>query len=152
MPNPRSIRLGLKIKLLGRSYTAHSLDTGVPHAVVEVKDLDLFPVFEAGRALRRHPKFKPAGTNADFISISSGKIKMRTYERGVEDETLACGTGAIASALVCFILGQCSSPVTVEVRSKDKLKVSFKPEGPQSFKDVWLEGPARIVFSGELSL
>lgn len=151
MPEPRSIRLGLKVKALGKTHTVHSLNTGVPHAVVVVRDLDAFPVFETGRALRRHKAFAPAGTNADFIAWKGKTLLVRTYERGVEDETLACGTGVAASALTAYLLGKSTPPVSVKVRGGATLNVSFKPLGGVSFTEVWLEGPAQVVYTGELA-
>lgn len=151
MPEPHSIRLGLKVAAAGRTWTAHSLNTGVPHAVVEVMELADFPVFEVGRALRHHKAFAPAGTNADFIRWDGKLLHVRTYERGVEDETLACGTGVAASALAGFLLGKGRPPVRVRVRGGATLKVSFKPLGGNAFSDVWLEGPAEVVYSGEIA-
>ena len=152
MPEPHSIRMGLKLKAAGRSLVAHRLNTGVPHAVVEVEDLDSVPVFELGRALRRHEAFAPAGANADFVRYRARLLFVRTYERGVEAETLACGTGVVACALAGFLLGKVRSPARVRVRGGSTMTVSFKPAGGGSFKDVWLEGPAQLVFTGEIPL
>lgn len=148
MPEPRAIRLGLKIRVLGRSYTAHHINTGVPHAVIEVRGLENLPVKEIGRAIRRHKIFAPQGVNVDFIRIRPGALEIRTYERGVEDETLACGTGSTASALVAFLLGKRRPPVKIKVRGGDILTVNFKP----GFKDIWLEGPAQLVYTGQINL
>lgn len=151
MPRPHSLRLGLKIKALGRTLRVHAVNTGVPHAVVEVGDVDSVPVFELGRALRRHAAFAPAGANVNFIRAKGGKISLRTYERGVEDETLACGTGATASALVAAARGLARSPVRVRVRGGADLTIRFKRDGA-GYADVWLEGPAQQIFSGEIDL
>lgn len=151
MPDPKGLRLGLKLEVSGRKLSVHFVDTGVPHAVVLVDDLERFPVLEAGRALRRHPAFSPAGANADFVALADGRLSVRTYERGVEAETLACGTGAVASAVVAAALGKARSPVPVFTRSGERLEVSFK-RGPAGFAGVRLEGPARLVFQGEVSL
>lgn len=150
MPAPTKLRLGLNLEIQGRKLTVHSVDTGVPHAVVLVGDLERFPVLDAGRALRRHPVFAPAGANADFITVAAGRIGMRTYERGVEAETQACGTGAVACAVVASALGKAKSPVAVFTRSGERLDVSFTKEGP-AYRDVWLEGPARLIFEGEVT-
>ena len=126
------------------------INTGVPHTVVQVRNLSAHPVVEQGRAVRHHPRFAPAGTNADFISVSGpGLIELRTYERGVEDETLACGTGAIASALVAAARGMVESPVTVKTTGGDLLKIHFQRAG-ESFRQVWLEGPTAIACEGRL--
>ena len=149
MPRPHSIRMGLTLKAAGKDFLVHALDTGVPHAVVEVADLAGFPVFDIGRALRRHKAFAPNGANVNFIAIKRGAVAIRTYERGVEDETLACGTGATASALAAHLLGRAASPTRVLARGGE-LTISFKKTGP-GFDDVWLEGPARVVYIGEIS-
>ena len=96
---PSDFRLGLGIKLAGMERVVHYVNTGVPHAVVFVEDE--VPVREWGRELRFHPMFQPAGTNANFVRLlAGGALQVRTYERGVEDETMACGTGAAAAALI----------------------------------------------------
>lgn len=151
MPAPARLRLGRALDVQGRRLTVHSIDTGVPHAVVLVEDLERFPVLDAGRALRRHREFSPAGANADFITVAAGRVGMRTYERGVEAETRACGTGAVASAIVASALGKANSPVAVFTRSGERLEVFFTKAGPD-YRDVWLEGPSRLVFEGEVTL
>jgi len=150
MPNPHSTRLNIKLKALGKNLAAHYINTGVPHAVVVVKNLDNFPVFEMGRALRHHKAFAPAGANVDFISLGSKKVFIRTYERGVEDETLACGTGAVAAALIASLLKKWPSSIPVYTRGKDKLEVLFE-DSPAGFRNVWLKGPAQIIFQGEIT-
>ena len=131
------------------------LNTGVPHVVVPVDDLGATPVVAYGRALRHSEKFAPAGTNANFTQVlGPSEITLRTYERGVEDETLACGTGATASALVHAelnaILGVGS--IAVRVRSGDHLHIGFERTGPWAFTNVSLTGPADFVFEGRISL
>ncbi len=145
MPAPRKLRLGLNVKTEGRSLQAHYVDTGVPHAVVFVPDIDKVEVSKFGRALRYHKIFGRAGANVDFVEIRKNSLFIRTYERGVEAETLACGTGVVATAFVSRVLGFDFSPVRVVVRGGAALSVSFD-DGPR------LEGPGRIVFSGEISL
>ncbi len=127
-------------------------DTGVPHAVVFVDDLDGVDVREWGRAIRSHDEFAPAGANADFVKIEdSGRIAIRTYERGVEDETLACGTGAIASALLSAWREGWESPVKVRVRSGEGLDVHFRGAAPE-YERAMLEGPVAVAFRGEASV
>ena len=126
------------------------INTGVPHAVVAVEDLESTPVRELGRFLRFHQHFAPAGTNVNFVRGQEDELWVRTYERGVEDETLACGTGAVASALMAGQWGWLRSPVTVRVRSGERLKVYYSVEGGQ-FKEVFLEGAASYVYEAELN-
>lgn len=145
MPMPKNLRLGLNLAAKGRSFHVHSVDVGVPHAVVFVPDIDEINVRELGRGLRFHKAFGHAGANVDFVEIHNDALRVRTYERGVEDETLACGTGAVACAFVARVLGFGGSPVDVNVRSGDVLSVAFQ-DGPR------LEGPCRTIFSGEISL
>lgn len=148
MPPPKVLKLGLTLKVLGRTLTADWLDTGVPHAVIAVKDLPSFPVVELGRAVRRHKAFGAPGANADFVTCGRKEVGLRTYERGVEDETLACGTGAVAAAVAAFLAGRVKPPVRVRVKSRQILTVRFSSRGG-AIEDVWLEGPAQLVFQGE---
>lgn len=102
MSDPHSQRMGLVLDVAGQQKTVHSVNTGVPHAVVVVEDLEAVPVREWGAALRYHPEFQPKGTNANFLIATPEGISIRTYERGVEDETLACGTGMVAWPCLCI--------------------------------------------------
>ena len=132
--------------------TVHSVNTGVPHAVVVVDDLDAVPVKEYGAGIRFHTHFAPRGTNANFIQpLNDGAIAIRTYERGVEDETLACGTGVVASALIFHELTGAASPVAVRVRGGDTLNVGFEGSGGD-YRNVTLTGPADFAFEGEIAL
>ena len=127
----------------------HFLDTGVPHAVVPVYDLERLDVGGVGRLLRFHKAFGTQGTNVDFVSVSGGKVSVRTYERGVEGETLACGTGITASAVALVLAGEVRSPVTLAARSGDSFRVWLKPSGAGA-KEIFIQGPAKIVFEGEI--
>jgi diaminopimelate epimerase len=128
------------------------VNTGVPHVVVLVDDLEGTPVFELGRALRRHPRFSPAGTNANFIRLlGENHLGVRTYERGVEDETLACGTGSIASAIVAERRGLVRPPVRLTTRGGMDLSIGFEPS-ESGAREVTLQGEARVVFSGEIEV
>jgi diaminopimelate epimerase len=148
MPEARA--LGEKrISIAGRALKAHWLDTGVPHAVIFVRGLERFPVERVGRAVRFHKAFGRAGANADFVELARRGLKVRTYERGVEAETLACGTGVVASALAASAIGRAASPVPVTVASGQILRVSYRRDGAR-FRDLWLEGPAELVFQGEI--
>ncbi|MFH1058200.1 MAG: diaminopimelate epimerase [Pseudomonadota bacterium] len=125
------------------------INTGVPHAVVAAEDLEAAPVRDLGRHLRFHQHFAPAGTNVNFVRAKDAELWVRTYERGVEDETLACGTGAVASALMAGSWGWLKSPVTVRVRSGERLKVHFERQG-EGFGEVFLEGAAAYVYEASL--
>ncbi len=146
---PRDIELDFELAVVGRLLKASRLNTGVPHVVVEVEDLEGCDVVGLGRAIRYHERFAPAGTNANFIVPAAGGLDIRTYERGVEDETLACGTGSIAAALTCALKGLTASPVPVRTRGGELLQIHFMREG-EGFKDVFLEGAAAHVFDGLL--
>jgi diaminopimelate epimerase len=134
---------------------AFFLNTGVPHVVIPVGDAGQADVHGLGRAIRYHERFAPRGTNANFIqALGPREIALRTYERGVEGETLACGTGATASALVYAemtdIAGAAS--IAVRVRSGEHLHIGFRRTGRWAFADVTLGGPADFVFEGRISL
>ena len=129
----------------------HFMNTGVPHAVVFVPDAETTEVVAHGRAIRRSPIF-PRGTNVNFVQVSgAGSLIVRTYERGVEDETLACGTGVVASALLTHRVHALALPLSVKVRGGDFLTVDARVEG-DSFHDVTLAGPATEIFSGEIRI
>lgn len=133
----------------------HSVNTGVPHAVLFVNDLSIAPVVENGRKIRHHIRFAPAGTNVNFIQPKEPQLlAIRTYERGVEDETLACGTGVVASALIHHLLSGAPSPISVITQGGDKLQVDFQATNDPSpqINHVSLTGPADFVFSGTISI
>lgn len=149
---PHGLRLDEPLQAAGESLTVHSLNTGVPHAVVFVPDVEPVPVQPLGAALRFHPHFAPKGTNVNFVQeLGPGRIRVRTYERGVEGETLACGTGVTASALIAARRRSFAGPVQVRVQGGDTLEVGFVRDG-DAFRDVRLTGPADFVFDGRLDL
>ncbi len=153
MPAPSDLRLDIGLPLETGWRRVDYLHTGVPHVVVAVEDLDGHPVVEHGRAIRRHPLFSPEGTNADFMRITGpGRLEMRTYERGVEDETLACGTGAIACALVTAVREEFPSPVRVKTRGGEELVIHFQraDASPDRFDRVWLEGDTALIYEARL--
>ncbi len=123
------------------------LNTGVPHAVVPVADLEAVDVRGLGRILRHHARFAPSGTNVDFLQREGERIAIRTYERGVEDETLACGTGAVASAIVAARLWGMRCPLAVRTRSGVLLTIAFSDRG-ERIEQVFLAGPVTRVFAG----
>ena len=131
----------------GRQWEVYFLNTGVPHAVCFVEDFGSVDVVGVGRELRNHPAFKPAGTNVNFVQVlGRGLLRVRTYERGVEDETLACGTGVTAAVLIFAGIKGVASPVAVETKGGDILKVRFDDVG----ENVELIGPAEFVFEGRM--
>ncbi len=136
------------IAVTGRRLDVWFLSTGVPHVVVPVKDLDTVDVVSQGRAIRYHESFLPAGTNANFMCRKGTGIAIRTYERGVEDETLACGTGASACALEAARIWELAPPVEVEVLGGE-LRIHFQ-EADGAFSALRLEGPAEVAYRGEL--
>lgn len=128
------------------------VNTGVPHAVVFVEDLDNAPVIDFGRRLRHDAAFAPAGTNVNFVKITSpSQLRVRTYERGVEDETLACGTGCIASTIMAARRGLITTPAEVTTASGEKLLINFTPTETGA-SDVTLQGSADIIFRGYITL
>jgi diaminopimelate epimerase len=152
MSNPHDLRLNMDLSIDGLDGTIHFINTGVPHVVVFVNDLKNIDVLKYGTLLRFHEAFAPAGTNVNFAKVlSSQHIDIRTYERGVEDETLACGTGMTACALIHHLLTGAASPVKVDVAGGDTLEIGFVADGP-SFTDVTLSGPADFVFEGAIEI
>ena len=143
LPPPKDWRLDLSIVWRDRELPLYFVNSGVPHAVAIVNDLAAVDVPALGSFIRRHPLFAPAGTNADFIQIAGpDSLSIRTYERGVEAETLACGTGIVAAALVAEKLGLVHSPVRVKTAGGDALDVSVAP--------LTLAGPAEHSFRGTI--
>ncbi len=153
MSVPHSLKLAQSLPVADTELTVHSVNTGVPHAVVFVDDLTNVPVREWGAALRYHEAFKPKGTNANFAKVLAlGIISIRTYERGVEDETLACGTGMVGCALIHHELTGAPSPVSVLVKGGDTLQVGFTETAPHEYTNVTLFGPADFVFQGSVPI
>jgi diaminopimelate epimerase len=150
MTDPRDLKTGTILDLEGTPTAVGSVNTGVPHVVMVVDEVETMAVVKTGRLIRYHPKFAPDGTNANFVAVKeNGTIFIRTYERGVEDETLACGTGNVAAALILACERGLTSPVTLTTRSGGKLTVHFKTQGCR-YQDVLLEGDARVIYRGDL--
>ncbi|MDP2646249.1 MAG: diaminopimelate epimerase [Desulfobacterales bacterium] len=150
MTNPVDMKIDYPIELDQGSLHVSSVNTGVPHVVVVSDKIEDVDVVKVGKEIRRHDAFAPAGTNVNFIwPGNQGQVLIRTYERGVEDETLACGTGAVAAALVVAANLGNKSPVQVKTRSGGVLTVYFSETGGH-FSDVYLEGDARLIYRGEL--
>ena len=149
---PHQLRLKESVATTAGILEVSSLNTGVPHAVVFVPDADQAMVQKIGAELRYHAHFKPRGTNVNFAQIKGPNfIRVRTYERGVEGETLACGTGVSAAAMISAAVHGFHSPVQVQVQGGDLLEVAFQ-ESHGHFSDVRLTGPATFVFEGRIPL
>ena len=128
-----------------------SITIGVPHAVLLIEDIDHAPVIDLGRKIRFHEAFQPAGTNVNFVHLIDGShLNIRTYERGVEDETLACGTGSVACALITAALNHVKSPVEVKTRGNETLTIYFQKNNDLFFSHVYLDGDTCLVFEGTL--
>jgi len=135
----------------GQIHGNYFLNTGSPHYVVFTSDLDNLDVFTEGRKIRNSQDFQPGGTNVNFVQITPGSLIVRTYERGVEDETLSCGTGVTASAIASVLAGHFGRiPVPVVTRGGN-LSVEFTVEGNE-IKNIWLCGPATFVFEGRIEI
>jgi len=151
LTDPHGLLLEVPVEIRGEALTLSRINTGVPHAVLSVPEVADVDVPVLGREIRFHPQFAPEGVNANFICREpSGGIALRTYERGVEGETLACGTGAVAGALVAASRYGLDSPVRVLTRGGDTLTVFFRPVDG-GFRDIQQEGEARLIYSGVLS-
>ena len=153
MSEPAGLKLNIDLPLDLKNVTAHFVNTGVPHAVVFIDhgtSLDDVAVERLGSQIRHHQVFAPAGTNVNFAQKTDAHtIAIRTYERGVEAETLACGTGVVASAIIFRELTDAQSPVRVRVRGGDLLEVGFG-KTTTGYKNVTLTGPATFVFDGTI--
>jgi diaminopimelate epimerase len=149
---PTGLQLNRPLSLQSGDTVAHHCNTGVPHAVLFVENLERFDVHHTGAEIRYHADFEPRGTNVNFVQRTGPRaLRVRTYERGVEGETLACGTGVTASAIIAHLALGVALPVEVRVQGGDTLTVNFTRDG-DTLRDVTLTGPADIVFSGEIDL
>lgn len=150
MPEPSRPELDYPLVVDGQTLIVSSVTVGVPHVVIWVSHLEESPVFEQGKIIRYHKKYSPAGTNVNFVcQLDDGSIAIRTYERGVEDETLACGTGSVATALVAAGKGMSSSPALLRTRSGEILRIYYEESGGR-FHSVYLEGETRMIYEGRL--
>ena len=152
MTEPTDLRLHLELGIAGENKTVHFINSGVPHVVIPVVNIEDVDVRHEGAAVRYHKIFSPSGTNVNFMEKRGAKkIAIRTYERGVEDETLACGTGIVASALIFGATEGCHGPMTVLARGGDELQVGFETVAGR-FCNVTLTGPAQFVFEGTIEI
>ncbi len=151
MTEPKDIKLRVGLKLKNKRYKLHYINTGVPHVVCFVKDLDYVDLRSFGKAVRYHKLFMPEGTNVNIVYVKSkASISIRTYERGVEDETLACGTGSVASAVISGIVKGLKPPITVCTRG-GSLKIYFTLKN-HIISNLFLEGGAKEVFKGQIKV
>ena len=152
MTTPVDYKKGLSAELSGTEREISFMNSGVPHAVFFMEsDMDI-PVKKWGNSIRFHEMFQPAGTNVNFVqTLEDEGIRVRTYERGVEDETMACGTGAVAAAIFAAEKGVCSSPVRVTTSGGEHLKIVFDLQDDGHAENVYLQGPARIIYIGQLT-
>ena len=155
---PQNMKLNFHINLFEKNINVSFIDTGAHHVVVnisefenEYKNLSSIPVVKFGKEIRNSEYFNPPGTNVNFISINDGIVRIRTYERGVEDETLACGTGSVASAMISYMNNQVRPPVKLKTKSGEILIVDFNYKN-EKFENVSLVGPAKIVFKGKYKI
>ena len=154
LTDPHSLKLDIPLDIDGKEFNVHFINTGVPHVVFfcdRLEELDIIPI---ARQIRYHKKFSPRGANVNFVTVIDSKnIRIRTYERGVEDETLACGTGSTASAIISAVLFKKTGENIVKVlpRSNEPLNIYFNNHDNKLISDVWLEGGARFVFDGSLT-
>ena len=150
MSDPVDTRLNFKLLVDDKEYEVHSINTGVPHVVLFAEDLEKARVKELGKKIRYHQEFAPEGTNANFIKVrDEHSLDIRTYERGVEDETLACGTGACASAIISHLLDKTKSPTKMYTKSGSILTIYFD-SSDSKITNLYLEGDAKVIYKGEL--
>jgi len=159
---PKDFKRDFHLKVNSFDINASYINTGSPHVVIFIEDikikskrifkrLDDVPVFDLGKKIRHSKYFQPKGTNVNFVQLKGNKLFIRTYERGVENETLACGTGAVATAIVSNFERNLEPPVVLITKGKDKLIVDFNLLNKR-YKGLSLTGPAKIIFDGEISL
>ncbi len=156
LSNPQDYWPNLNITVANQRLEVHYIDTGVPHIVVFVDGLQEVDVNTLGAAIRNHPRFAPRGTNVNFVEHTrDGMISVRTYERGVEAETLACGTGAVACALISYFHAnpkvkiQKGASMKVSTASKEILEITFDLDEGYKINNVWLKGSAKLIAKGE---
>ena len=154
---PQGLQMNFPLEVDGNVFDLCFINTGVPHVVCFLRDgkeLQETDVFRLGSAFRHHPRFQPAGSNANFAIVEDAhRMAVRTYERGVEAETLACGTGSVASALTAAALKKVTSPVEVKTSGGEKLTIYFDHEARGDtiqFTNVYLAGDAKVVYEADL--
>ncbi len=152
LTDPRNLKLNFALDVNGEKMNLNYVAVGVPHVVYLSSNIDKEDIAGLGGKIRFHEFFQPAGTNVNFIEVASpNSLKIRTYERGVEGETLACGTGASASSLVAFLLDKVKTPVSVITRGGEVLTVYIQGAKPK-IEALYLEAKAKLVFEGKINL
>lgn len=152
LTKPKDLKLNITLPLKNGGKTVHFINTGVPHTVMFVEDVEKVDIKNLGAEIRYHQQFAPKGTNANFVQIKDKSfIRVRTYERGVENETLACGTGITASSLITALIYNFVPPIKVLVQSGDIMEIDFVRNG-EEFENVVLAGPAEFVFNGTIEI
>jgi diaminopimelate epimerase len=137
-----------EVQRKGADFFVH---TGSPHYIKYVEDVDEVDVFTEGRKIRNQAEYKAEGTNVNFVSIEKDRLKVRTYERGVEDETFSCGTGVTAAA-ISYLVKEDLFTKSVKIETKGgELRIDLERTDEHTFKNIWLVGPATFVFKGEFS-
>ncbi len=158
LPEPKDLKLGITLKIFdNKELIVDYINTGVPHTVVFVDDIEKIDVYKLGQEIRYHRKFYPFGTNVDFVKVKDRhNLVIRTYERGVENETLSCGTGVTASAIISSIKGYTDPPIKCLTRSGEILTISFVKNVPEDMlspvSELYLEGKVEHVFDGEIEV
>ena len=161
---PQNLKYNFKVKAFGQLINASFVDTGSPHVVINIieilkdpekrqlfyENINEVPVYEIGKEVRNLSEFLPDGTNVNFYFIKDNQVYIRTYERGVEDETLACGTGNAATAIVINNLHKIAPPITLNTRGGDQLIIDFE-KGNDIIRNLTLTGPVKVVFTGEIN-
>jgi diaminopimelate epimerase len=151
LPVPRDLRMNEEIALVNGRHLVDFINTGVPHTILWVEEVEALDISELGPQIRFHPHFQPAGTNVNFVRREEDHtLSLRTYERGVEAETLACGTGAVAAAAIAYRKGWARSPVAVRTRGGEILVVHLEEDSGGGIGAVFLEGMVTLVFQGEV--
>jgi len=150
MTPPLDLRLDEQVLINNIEHRLHHINTGVPHVINFVDSIKEAPVQDTGRLIRNHALYQPAGANVNFVQMAGQHLHVRTYERGVEGETLACGTGAVAAALIAALTRKALSPVKVITAGGDRLTIHFSMGADNQPNNVYLEGPAHFVYDGQL--
>ena len=145
------LRLNFTLHLSNGPTLLHFINTGVPHVVKFVPNVETVDIVKDGSELRHHGEFSPQGANANFAQVNGNGVIVRTYERGVEDETLACGTGVAAVAIVAHLVHDLPKPIQLEVAGGDTLSVDFRVAGG-AIEGVSLTGPATVVYRGNINI
>lgn len=144
-------KVNIPVELNGGAATVHYTDTGVPHVVKFVDDIEAVNIVHEGSELRFHDVFQPRGANVNFANVNNGVVNVRTYERGVEGETLACGTGVTAVAILSHLVNGVEKPVSLKVAGGDTLQVNFNING-DTINGITLTGPAKAVYTGSIEI